>query len=272
MSDLDRRSALALGLAGLSGLVLSDAAAAQTYGPNEGKELGPGVRQVDLGERESLIPAYKTVRLRDIVVQPGAKTPDNMMMNDMLCHITEGELAVVQNGKPFAVKQGDVWTCARGITRSGDGQGHGTGERSGHASVTPAAFPGRCRCGLSLGEVPVRLAIRRLLPVLAVLGLVLASFTAPALAGGMAAPIAAMAADGMALAGDMDCCPPEQPIMPDCLKACPLLTVCLAKTVQCTSAASAMPVRIGTADLLIPGNDAPPDTVAHEPPPRPSQS
>jgi hypothetical protein len=97
MLDIDRRSALAIGFAGLSGLVLPEHAAAQTYGPNEGKELTQGVRQIDLGERESLIPAYKKVRLSDIVLQPGAKTPDNAMMNDMLCHMTEGELAVVQN-------------------------------------------------------------------------------------------------------------------------------------------------------------------------------
>jgi hypothetical protein len=51
--------------------------------------------------------------------EPCAKTPDNMMMNDMLCHMTEGELAVVQNGKPFTVKQGGVWTCAKGITTEG---------------------------------------------------------------------------------------------------------------------------------------------------------
>jgi len=119
MSDLDRRTALAFGLVGVSGLVLPGAAAAQTYGPNEGKERGPGVRQVDLGERDSSIPTYKTVRLRDIVVQPGAKTPDSMMMNDMLCHMLEGELAVVQNEKQFTVKKGDVWTCARGITTEG---------------------------------------------------------------------------------------------------------------------------------------------------------
>jgi hypothetical protein len=75
MLDIDRRSALAIGFAGLSGLVLPEHAAAQTYGPNEGKELTQGVRQIDLGERESLIPAYKKVRLRDIVLQPGAKTP-----------------------------------------------------------------------------------------------------------------------------------------------------------------------------------------------------
>jgi quercetin dioxygenase-like cupin family protein len=119
MLDIDRRSALAIGFAGLSGLVLPEQAAAQTYGPNEGKELTQGVRQVDLGERESLIPAYKKVHLRDIVLQPGAKTPDNAMMNDMLCHMTEGELAVVQNDKQFTVKKGDVWTCAKGITTEG---------------------------------------------------------------------------------------------------------------------------------------------------------
>ena len=119
MLDIDRRSALAIGFAGLSGLVLPEQAAAQTYGPNEGKELTKGVRQIDLGERESLIPAYKKVRLRDIVLQPGAKTPDNAMMNDMLCHMTEGELAVVQNDKQFTVKKGDVWTCAKGITTEG---------------------------------------------------------------------------------------------------------------------------------------------------------
>ena len=119
MLVIDRRSALAIGFAGLSGLVLPEQAAAQTYGPNEGKELTQGVKQIDLGERESLIPAYKKVRLRDIVLQPGAKTPDNAMMNDMLCHMTEGELAVVQNDKQFTVKKGDVWTCAKGITTEG---------------------------------------------------------------------------------------------------------------------------------------------------------
>jgi len=119
MPDLDRRSVLTLSLVGATGLVLPEGAAAQTYGPNEGKERGPGVRQVDLSERESSIPAYKRVRLRDIVIQPGAKTPDNMMMNDMLCHITEGELTVVQNEKQFTARKGDVWTCARGVTTEG---------------------------------------------------------------------------------------------------------------------------------------------------------
>jgi quercetin dioxygenase-like cupin family protein len=118
MENMDRRLVLGLGLAA-STLALPAAAAAQTYGPDEGKEIGPGVRVVGLGERDSIIPAYKMVKLRDVVIQPGAKTPDNMMKNDMVCHMTEGELAVVQNGKEFAVKKGDVWSCAKGTTTEG---------------------------------------------------------------------------------------------------------------------------------------------------------
>ena len=114
MQDLDRRSMLVAGVAA-STLIFPAEAAAQT----EGKELAPGVRQVDFGERQSLIPAYKKVRLRDIVVAPGAKTPEREMMNDMVCHMTEGELAVVQNEKQFTVKRGDVWTCAKGTTTEG---------------------------------------------------------------------------------------------------------------------------------------------------------
>jgi len=118
MENMDRRLVLGFGLTA-SALVLPTIAAAQTYGPDEGKELAPGVRQVDLGEGESILPAYKMFKLRDIVIQPGAKTPDNVMENDMLCHMTEGELAVVQNGKEFTVKKGGVWACAKGITTEG---------------------------------------------------------------------------------------------------------------------------------------------------------
>jgi hypothetical protein len=121
MGAINRRSTLALGLtmAATPLIVGVTPATAQTYGPDEGKELAPGVRQVDLSERESVIPAYKTVKMRDVVIQPGAKTPDNMMKNDMVCHITEGELAVVQNGKEFTAKKGDVWTCANTDTTEG---------------------------------------------------------------------------------------------------------------------------------------------------------
>jgi hypothetical protein len=89
MDNLDRRSLIGLGVLA-SATVTAWTAAAQT---SAGKELAPGVRQIDYGERDSLIPAYKKVRLRDIVISPGAQTPERDMMNDMLCHMTEGELA-----------------------------------------------------------------------------------------------------------------------------------------------------------------------------------
>ena len=41
------------------------------------------------------------------------------MMNDMLCHMTEGELSVVQNENEFTVKKGDVWTCTKTDTTEG---------------------------------------------------------------------------------------------------------------------------------------------------------
>jgi hypothetical protein len=121
------------------------------------------------------------------------------------------------------------------------------------------------------------LAITRLLSVLAIVGLVLAPFTAPAVAGGMAAPTATADAamdvasmdDGMA---EMPCCPPEKPVMPDCQKACPLATLCLAKIVQGIMPVSAVPARVSLAQALIPGDDADPDTLAPIPPPRPPQA
>jgi len=110
MQDMDRRALFAIGAAA-STVLFPLGTAAQPAS----KELAPGVKQVDYGERDSLIPAYKKVRMRDIVISPGAHTPERDMMNDMLCHITEGELAVVQNKKEFIVKKGEVWTCAKGL-------------------------------------------------------------------------------------------------------------------------------------------------------------
>ena len=53
MKDMDRRSAVALGMAtvatpSLTLLAAASPAAAQARGPAEGKEIAPGVRQIDL--------------------------------------------------------------------------------------------------------------------------------------------------------------------------------------------------------------------------------
>ena len=116
MSDMERRSAFALGLAAVA---FAAPRAAEAQARSEGREVGPGVRQVDLGERESVLPAYKKLKMRDVVIQPGSATPDNVMMNDMLCHMTEGELAVRQNDSHLTAKKGDVWACAKGNTTEG---------------------------------------------------------------------------------------------------------------------------------------------------------
>ena len=51
MEQIDRRSVIALGIVA-STAVLPFMATAQT-----GKQLAPGVKQIDYGERDSLIPA-----------------------------------------------------------------------------------------------------------------------------------------------------------------------------------------------------------------------
>jgi hypothetical protein len=119
MNDLNRRSALALGLATAAAtplLTLARPAAAKEYGPNEGKELYPGVRMVELGAFNSDIPAYKSIFMVDIVFQPGAVAPEKVMDNDMLCYIAAGEFKIKKATKEFTIKEGEMYTCAKGKT------------------------------------------------------------------------------------------------------------------------------------------------------------
>src|SRR5262245_56904128 len=107
MQSVNRRSAVAWGLAAASAAVLKPAVA-QTPGSPGATETSPfpGVVIRSYGEEHSLVPGFKTVTLRDVIMQPGAKTKeDTEMMNAMVCHITEGELRVVQDGKPFTAKK-----------------------------------------------------------------------------------------------------------------------------------------------------------------------
>jgi hypothetical protein len=113
MQNVNRRSAVALGLAAASAAVVKPAASQTT--DYKDTTVAPGVVNRVYGEGPSLIPGFKTVSLRDIIVQPGSKTPENQeMMNAMVCHITEGELRLVQDGKPFTAKKDFVWTCNKG--------------------------------------------------------------------------------------------------------------------------------------------------------------
>src|SRR5437870_399039 len=116
MQNIDRRSAVALGLASAFTTVIKPAGA-QTPSSSGATEISPspGVIVRTYGEEHSLIPGFKTVVMRDVILQPGAKTKeDTEMMNAMVCHIAEGELRVVQDGKPFTAKKNYVWTCNTG--------------------------------------------------------------------------------------------------------------------------------------------------------------
>jgi quercetin dioxygenase-like cupin family protein len=116
MEDMNRRSAMALGLTAAAAtplLALATPAAAAMYGPEEGKEYHPGVRVVMLGKRDSMIPAYKTVQLSDTVFQPGSTWPDEPMPNDMVCTVIEGELEIRQGDMTFTCKPGDVYSCGK---------------------------------------------------------------------------------------------------------------------------------------------------------------
>jgi hypothetical protein len=116
MQKVNRRSAMALGLAAASIAVVKPTAA-QAPDALAGKETspGPGVVQRAYGEESSMIPGFKTVSMRDIIIQPGANTKEeNVMMNAMVCHVPEGELRIVQDGKTFTAKKNYVWTCNKG--------------------------------------------------------------------------------------------------------------------------------------------------------------
>jgi hypothetical protein len=119
MDDMDCRSALALGFATAAALpaVFTPAPAfSQCYRLDEGQEITPGVRRIDLTKRASEIPAYATVSMRDVVYQPGAKSENPAMANDMVCHCLEGELQVSQGpDTQFVAKTGDVWSCMKGM-------------------------------------------------------------------------------------------------------------------------------------------------------------
>ena len=122
MEDINRRSALNLGLAAAAATPLlafttPAVAGAPMYGPNDGVAIGPGQRMVEVGEMESQITAYKSVKIIDIIYQPGAAdAADSPVMDtDMVCHIIAGEFTIQKKGIPaYTVKEGDIYTCGKG--------------------------------------------------------------------------------------------------------------------------------------------------------------
>ena len=122
MENVDRRSTVVLGLAAASAVLFAGAGVAEAAVGDE-TEAAKGVKVKILGEGPAMIPGFKTVRLRDMIFQPGSSVSVNTMKNPMVCHITEGELQLTQDGKPFVAKKNFVWTCNTGTTEGATNSG-----------------------------------------------------------------------------------------------------------------------------------------------------
>jgi hypothetical protein len=125
MEEINRRSALKIGLATAAAtplLVLTTptggAEIVPKYGPNDGKEIAPGVRIVEVGSWNSDMTGIKSVQVLDAVFQPGAADKESVMDNDMVCFITAGEFTIKKTNpdKEFNVKKGEYYTCGKGKT------------------------------------------------------------------------------------------------------------------------------------------------------------
>ncbi|HEY3144704.1 MAG TPA: hypothetical protein VGJ75_00065 [Dongiaceae bacterium] len=119
MTSITRRSAFALGMAApVLALPQQAEAAGDLYGPDAGKEILPGIRQIDLGKFPVGFGGYKSTVVTDYAAAPGAEFPDDVMKNDMVCLVLSGEFLVTQKGPgaaaaPFTVKAGGVYACAK---------------------------------------------------------------------------------------------------------------------------------------------------------------
>ena len=126
MQKINRRSAVALGLAAASAAMVKPAAAQTTDYKDATPWPGVVVRAYG-GETPSLIPGFKTVSMLDVIMQPGSKTALPPMMDAMVCHITEGELRIEQEGKTFTAKKNFVWTCNKGTNEQAFNDGNVVG-------------------------------------------------------------------------------------------------------------------------------------------------
>jgi quercetin dioxygenase-like cupin family protein len=117
VSDICKPQHLAMGLGAASLLVFRTPSVEAAVGDE--RELAKGVKERILGEGPAMIPGYSKVSMRDVMFEPGATSPANPMKNAMVCHITQGELKVTQDGKDFVAKKDHVWTCAKGTTTEG---------------------------------------------------------------------------------------------------------------------------------------------------------
>ena len=113
MQKVNRRSAVAMGLAAASAAAVRPAIA-QTAGATETSPF-PGVVIRSYGEERSLIPGFKAVTLRDVILQPGAKTKeDTEMMNAMIATSLRESFGLCKMERPLRPRR----TTSGPVTRA----------------------------------------------------------------------------------------------------------------------------------------------------------
>ena len=126
MEDVDRRSALSLGLVGALAPLLASAGPARAqsladwvpnYSPTDGDDIGSGRRVVQVGEVESQISAYSKIQIVDVIHHGGGDPEPEVMDMDMVCFIIAGSFRITKEGlEPYEVHAGDFYTCGKGKT------------------------------------------------------------------------------------------------------------------------------------------------------------
>lgn len=121
--EIDRRSALVLGAAGLATLFAGDLSAQA----QEGAEvtLAPGVTIKTLKEVKSMIPGFSKAFLHEITFQPGSSAGPEKLKSVNLCQILEAPLDInIEGQAPYTLQPGDIYVCPVGWvetdTNSGD--------------------------------------------------------------------------------------------------------------------------------------------------------
>jgi hypothetical protein len=112
----------------------------------------------------------------------------------------------------------------------------------------------------------------RLLAVLLIAGLVFAPLAARANANPMASMAVAdeAASKAASMSDDMPCCPEKSSPM-DCAD-CPLMAICMAKTLQAQPSAGAAEIQPVTLRMLLPMSDPEAESLGLLPPPKPPRS
>lgn len=119
--NVDRRSALVVGLAGASALLFS---APQAVLAADTKEVAPGVTLKVLKKMPSDIPGFANIQWREITWQPGAKLGPITMKNVMICEISGGTLEqAIEGMETKTLQPGDTYLCHVGMVETDTNKG-----------------------------------------------------------------------------------------------------------------------------------------------------